>query len=200
MQMPPLSAEAIASLVYLTILIVAVIGYVFFSTSGKQPAGRTVQQALVWVTVFVGVIAGYGLWQDVSRALLPRQSVFDQGASVAIPRARDGHYYLTLQINGAPVSFVVDTGASDIVLSARDAARAGLRAQDLVFNGRASTANGVVQTARVVLDSVTLGDVTERGVPAIVNGGALDTSLLGMSYLERWRSVAIVGDRMVLAR
>jgi aspartyl protease family protein len=200
MPMMPLSAEMIASLVYLTILIVAVIGYVFFSTSGKQPAGRTVQQALIWVTVFVGVIAGYGLWQDVSKALMPRQAVFGEGASVAIPKARDGHYYMTLQINGAPVSFVVDTGASEMVLSARDAVRAGLEPQDLVFSGRASTANGVVQTARVTLEQVTLGEVVERDVPAIVNGGKLDTSLLGMSYLSRWNSVMILGDRMILAR
>lgn len=198
--MTALSPDMIASLIYLTILLVAVSSWVFFSASGRAPAGKMVQQALVWLSVFVAVIAGYGLWQDVNRALMPRQAVFADGASVAIPRDRDGHFYLTLAVNGVPVSFVVDTGATDMVLSPRDAARIGLEPDALTFSGRAVTANGTVATARVTLDTVALGGVEDRQVSAVVNGSALDTSLLGMRYLDRWSSMMIDGDRMVLMR
>ena len=198
--MTALTADMIASLVYLSILLVAVGSWVFMSSAEKPPAGKMIQQALIWLSVFVAVIAGYGLWQDVNRALMPRQAVFSEGASVAIPRDRDGHFYLTLDINNVPVSFVVDTGATDMVLSPRDAARIGLSPDTLIFSGRAFTANGSVATARVTLTSVALDGVVDRDVSAVVNGSALDTSLLGMRYLERWSSMMIDGDRMVLMR
>lgn len=196
-----LSPEMIASLIYLAIVIVAVIAWIFFSsTKSAAPAGPVVQRALIWLAVFVATVASYGLWQDASRAMMPRQAVFAEGTSVAIPRDADGHYYLTLQINDVPVVFVVDTGATDMVLGPRDAARIGLRARDMAFDGHASTANGVVATARVTLARVTLGTTTEQNVPAVVTGAPLHTSLLGLRYLSRWDSVVIGGDRMVLLR
>ena len=200
--MPPisLSPDQVASVIYLVILIIAIIGYGFFSASGKVPFGKVVQASLVWLCVFIGMIAGYALWQDVSQTLLPRQAVFAEGSIVEVPKARDGHFYLTLDVNGSPISFVVDTGATNMVLGPRDAARAGLRADDLVFSGWASTANGTVQTARVSLDSVALGGITEHDLPAVVNGAELDTSLLGMEYLSRWDEVTIGADKMILRR
>ena len=87
-----------------------------------------------------------------------------------------------------------------MVLGPRDAARAGLRADDLVFSGWASTANGTVQTARVILDSVALGGITEHDLPAVVNGAQMDMSLLGMEYLSRWDEVTIGADKMTLRR
>lgn len=200
MALSALTPEIIAALIYLAILVVAVIAYLFFSNSGPAPAGKVVQRSLVWLSVFVAVVAGYGLWQDASRAMLPRQAVFAEGTSVTIPKDRDGHYYLTLHINDVPVVFVVDTGATDMVLGPRDAARIGLRAEDMEFSGRASTANGIVATARVTLERVTLGTTTEENVTAVVTGRPLNMSLLGLRYLSRWDSVVIGGDRMVLLR
>jgi aspartyl protease family protein len=193
-----MTGDIIASLFYFGLLLTALVGYVFFSS--RQRLGKLVQQAVIWVLIFVGVIGAYGLWPDISRNLVPRQTVFDADARVEIPIARDGHYYLTLTINGQPVEFVVDTGASDIVLTARDAARIGFQAADLDFNGSASTANGIVQTARIELDDVRLGGIRDRGLTAVVNGGSLDTSLLGMSYLNLWQDVRLGGNQMVMRR
>ena len=101
-----------------------------------------------------------------------------------VPRAFDGHYYLTLDLNGVPVDFVVDTGATDMVLTRADAARIGLDPDALAYTGVAGTANGQVRTARVRLDEVSLGGILDRNLPASVNEGVMDTSLLGMSYLR----------------
>jgi clan AA aspartic protease (TIGR02281 family) len=81
---------------------------------------------------------------------------------------------------------MIDTGASGIVLSRRDAERVGLDPGSLTYAARAQTANGLVQIAPVRLDTVRLGDFTDTAVPAAVNSGALDGSLLGMSYLDRF--------------
>lgn len=193
-----MSGDTLASLVYLILLITAIGGY--FLLSGRQSIGRSLQQLAIWAMIFVGFIAGYGLWRDVSHTLVPRQTVFNEGARVEVPVSKDGHYYLTLRINDRPVEFVVDTGASDIVLNARDATRIGFRADDLSFNGVASTANGTVRTARVYLNTVALGGVEDTRVQAVVNGGELDKSLLGMRYLNRWGSVQFDSTVMVLTR
>ncbi len=117
-----------------------------------------------------------------------------------MPRAGDGHYYVVLKISGVKVRFVIDTGATDMVLTAQDARRVGIDPASLAYIGQASTANGIVKTARVWLKDVSLGNYTDPSVRADVNGGQMETSLLGMSYLQKFGKIEIAGDKMVLTR
>lgn len=187
-----------ASLVYLVILGGAVM--IWFFAANRNALGKTLQQAAVWGLIFIGVIAAIGLWDDIRSTVTPMQAVSRDGARIALPRARDGHYYLNARVNGAPVSFVVDTGASDIVLSRSDAIRVGLHPDGLNFIGQARTANGVVRTAPVRLDRFEVGGVTDRGVRAVVNEGELNVSLLGMHYLQRFSNMQISDSKLVLER
>ncbi|MFD0858206.1 retropepsin-like aspartic protease family protein [Roseovarius aquimarinus] len=187
-----------AHLVYLIVLGCAVM--MWFFAANRHSLGKTLQQAAVWGAIFIGVIAAIGLWDDVRGTVAPRQSVSTEAGRIELPRAPDGHYYLDAEVNGAPIRFVVDTGASDIVLSREDAAAAGLNPADLNFIGQASTANGIVRTAPVRLDSITVGGLRDEGVRAVVNSGELRESLLGMGYLERFRSMQITGGTLVLER
>jgi aspartyl protease family protein len=84
--------------------------------------------------------------------------------AVEIPRAADGHYYVTLMIDGQPMEFMADTGASGVVLSKADAERLGINLADLVFAGQSQTANGIVRTARVRLADVTLGPFHDESI------------------------------------
>ncbi|MEM8579403.1 MAG: TIGR02281 family clan AA aspartic protease [Pseudomonadota bacterium] len=188
-----MATSDIERLVYLVIL-GGVLG--FFALRNRFSWSQTLQQAAVWVFIFIGATAVVGLWQDISRPFAASVS----GDTVTVPRSPDGHYYLTLEVNAVPVRFVVDTGATDIVLTQTDAARVGLAPEDLRYVGRAGTANGVVETAPVRLDSIALGPIMDTNVPAIVNGGEMFGSLLGMGYLERWGSVAISGGELTLSR
>ena len=79
-----------------------------------------------------------------------------------------------------------------------DAAKAGLDVGNLAFWGTAMTANGPVEIAPVVLDR--LGPFSDRDVRASVNGGEMEQSLLGMSYLGLFDSVQIRNDRLILSR
>ena len=99
-----------------------------------------------------------------------------------------------------PVDFIVDTGASNVVLSQQDAERVGIDTDTLIYGGRASTANGEVRTARVMLQDVRLGELDEGSLRAFVNEGELDSSLLGMSYLRRFGRVEITPNMLVLER
>ncbi|SEK31215.1 aspartyl protease family protein [Roseovarius nanhaiticus] len=187
-----------AHLVYLIVLGCAVM--MWFFAANRDSLGKTLQQAAVWGAIFIGVIAAIGLWDDVRGTVAPRQSVSAEAGRIELPRAPDGHYYLDAEVNGAPIRFVVDTGASDIVLSREDAAAAGLRPENLNFTGQASTANGIVRTAPVRLDTISVEGLSDRGVRAVVNSGELRESLLGMGYLERFRSVQITGGTLILER
>jgi aspartyl protease family protein len=184
-------------LVYLSILGSVLV--LWFVVQGRQSLGRLLQQAAAWGLIFLGAIAVVGLWQDIRQTVRPAQSVISAGR-IELPRAPDGHYYVTAEVNGTPTRFVVDTGASQIVLSRRDAARAGLDTQSLIFTGRARTANGTVRTAPVRLDRLSIGPIEDRNLRAVVNEGEMDGSLLGMDYLRRFSSVEITGERLVLTR
>lgn len=187
----------IPRLIYLGLLLAAVGGW-FFMTA-RRNVSKTLQQAAIWVFIFLGAIAAVGLWEDIRQTVQPRAAVSQDG-TINVPRSADGHYHLTLEVNGAPVRFVVDTGATDIVLTQEDAARAGLDPASLRYIGQASTANGVVQTAPVRLDTIALRPVIDRNVPAVVNGSEMFGSLLGMGYLQRWSDIRITGGELVLSR
>lgn len=187
----------IGRLTYLVLLGAAVIGSFFMMN--KANLGKSLQQLAIWALIFVGAIGAYGLWNDISRDVMPRQSVVSQGV-VEVPRRPDGHFYLTLEVDGTPVNFVVDTGASQVVLSMEDARRVGLNPDDLPFIGTAMTANGEVRTAPTTVDEMVLGDITERDVRVYVNEGAMDMSLLGMTYLRRFDRIEIADDMLILTR
>ncbi len=193
-----MSGDDWGRLAYLLLLLVAVGGY--FVAHARSNLSRTLQQAAVWGLIFLGVIAGVGLWDDIRSTVIPRQSVAADQSQVEVPRAPDGHFYLTLQVQGTPVRFVVDTGASDIVLSPADARRVGLDPSALDFTGMAITANGTVQTAPVRLAEVSLGGIEDRNVRAVVNSVDMAESLLGMTYLDRFGRIEMTRDRLVLTR
>lgn len=183
-----------ARLTYLLLLLAAVGGWVFVEYRGRL--GTALRTALAWAMIFLGVMAGYVLWQDISADVMPRQAVAEGGA-IVLPRAPDGHYYVTLDVGGTPVEFVVDTGATNVVLSREDADRVGIDLGAVAFTGQATTANGTVRTARVTLEDVALGPLRDATLRAYVTDGEMDMSLLGMDYLGRFR-IAIADGEMVL--
>lgn len=185
-------------LIYLVLLGCVVGGYFF--VANRDQLGQMARQAALWVLIFVGVIAGVGLWGDIRDDVMPRQTVFSEQARVEVPRAFDGHYYLTLAVNGVGVPFVVDTGATDIVLTREDAFRVGIDPDALTYTGVAGTANGQVRTARTTVDRMELGPITDRDVAVWVNQGQMDRSLLGMAYLQGFRNIQISDGTLVLER
>ena len=191
-----MSGDSIGQLAYLVLLAVAVGGWLVVEFRGR--AGFALRTALAWGLIFLGVAAGYGLWGDIRSQITPVQAISAAGR-IEVPRAADGHYYLMLTIGGTPVRFMVDTGATNVVLSQRDARRLGIDPAGLLYMGEASTANGLVRTARVKLADVALGPVVDASLTAWVTDGEMPESLLGMDYLGRF-SIEISGERMILTR
>ncbi|MFA5538149.1 MAG: TIGR02281 family clan AA aspartic protease [Gemmobacter sp.] len=193
-----MDGNSFGRLAYLVLLGAALTGW--FVMENRARLGGAVRIAVAWGLIFLGVIAAYGLWSDISTEIAPRQTVMAEGGIVEVPRAPDGHYYLLLTVEGTPVRFMVDTGATNVVLSDRDADRLGIDRSALVFTGQARTANGLIRTARIGLDDVRLDGHSEGRLAAWVGDGPLDVSLLGMDYLSRFARVEIARDRLILTR
>lgn len=188
----------LGNLFYL-VLLTSAIAFWFF-TSNRQGFGKTLQQAVLWALIFLGVIAVIGLWEDISSTVMPQQAIITDKGKIEILRGQDGHFRLTLDVNSVPVTFMVDTGATDIVLSKQDASRVGFNPEDLPYYERAMTANGEVRTAPIRLSKIALGQFEDRGIPASVNEGRMGQSLLGMMYLKRFEKITISGNKMILTR
>ena len=193
-----MTSDNIFQLFYFVILLLAIGGSVVTLYRGQF--GRMVRQFLAWVAICAALVIGYENKHIFEGWLIPAQQSVDPAGNVTLLRDTNGYFRVSAMVNDVPMDFLVDTGASLIVLSQADARRAGIAVDDLRYDGVASTANGEVRFAQVLLDSFAIGDAVERGVTASVNAGVLDTSLLGLSYLNRFSRIVIEEDRMILER
>ena len=110
-----------------------------------------------------------------------------------------GHFLVDADLGQAEVRFLVDTGATMVVLSPSDAKRLGLNPDSLRFSGLFETANGQVRVAPVTLGRVQIGNLVLYDVEAVVNGAPMRVSLLGMSFLKRLQGWQVDGGRLTLA-
>lgn len=182
---------------YLAILLGAI--GVYTLVSYRRALGQMIRHAILWALIFIGVLAGYGLWQDIAPRLAPVQITHGTGV-IEIPKDARGHFVLIADVNGKPIEFLVDTGASVVVLSREDAQKSGISLENLAFTGIANTANGSVKTAAVKIDTINVGGVQDDDVRAYVTSGELFGSLLGMSYLQRFEKIEISRDKLILTR
>lgn len=193
-----LSADEFARLVYLLLLAMVLASYALVASHGR--IGTLVRHTILWALLFTGVAAAWSLWESMTPRMIGMQTADHRALEVG--RSRDGHFHLTLQIRSTPeaapvpVHFILDTGATEMVLTRADAARLGFDLGALAFTGTARTANGTTRTAQVRLAQVQLGQATQTNVRALVNEGDLHVSLLGMTYLSRFSRLEIAGDRL----
>lgn len=118
--------------------------------------------------------------------------------SMTLRAGRNGHFMLDARIDGTPVRFLVDTGASAIILGRQDADRIGLRLRERNFTQRFQTANGIVRAAPVVLRELSIGALSLRNVDAVVNDGPMGTALLGMDFLRQLDGYEVARDKLIL--
>jgi len=187
--------------VYLVVLVAMLVPGLF----GGRRAGAAVmvRHALIWIAIGAGLFALYALKDDLGPLgdrmlgeLLPDRGVASGPRSVSFRTSGDGHHHVAAEIDGTTVRLLVDTGASDVTLTQADARRIGIDTARLVFTHRYMTANGTVRGAPVVLREVKIGPIVVRNVRASVSEGALASSLLGLSYLNRLEGYAVSGGTL----
>jgi aspartyl protease family protein len=173
--------------------------------------GAMVRDAVTWLALGLGLVTIYAYREDlmpiaarVVGELMPGSAMtVEQSAGglteVRIRKRLDGHFTAKVRVNGKPVSMIVDTGATSIVLTPEDAAKAGIDTKALTYKVPVLTANGQAMAARIRLNKVAIGPLDRDKVDALVaQPGALSQSLLGMSFLSRLRSYEFSGDFLTL--
>ena len=176
---------------WLALVGATVVGYARFNPKGA------LRNAAIWVAIFLVLVGLYAFKNDAAfigqrmlGALSPTQGTAHDDGSVTFPAGPDGHYRIQALVNGGRVTFMLDTGATDIVLAPNDARRIGIDPATLEYDQFAETANGTVRGAAIRLDSLSVGPIAMRQIPAAVNGADMSESLLGMEFLNRlhgWR-------------
>lgn len=160
---------------------------------------------LTWSAIFAGLVALYAYRVPLESAgrefvsvLVPGVAI-TSGEKVTVRRAYQGQFVVGAEVNGAPVEFLFDTGASLVVLSAEDARQAGFDPDQLDFRIPVMTAAGITRVAPVRVGEIAVGNIREENVrAAIARPGELDMSLLGMTFLDRLSGYEVRRDRLVL--
>ena len=187
-----------ARFIYLSILAAVILSSVLMTRKGDF--GKLAYQSGVWLLIFIVVIAAVAGWQDKRQAGPVYLIQTQEGRQIIIPKQRDGHFHLKLTINDKVVECLVDTGASEIVLNKNDAQMLGFETETLDYWAHANTANGKIPLAPIRLDTISLGDFKDKNVKAMINKAPMRFSLLGMRYLNKFSSIEIKNNQMILTR
>lgn len=186
---------------------------------GNSGSRQALKEGVLWVVGLAGVfalvyfsdhlLAAYEAGKQQARAFVgmttepvPPQ-VVENGFERSIRLRADagGHFAVRGWINGRPLALMADTGASMVALTYEDAERVGLNPRLLDYSGQVRTANGIAQVAPVTLDSLRIEDIEIKNVRAAVAGrGAMEVSLLGMSFLSKLRRIEVSGQELILVQ
>ena len=181
--------------------------------SGSGVLRRTVRNALVVIAMSLVVAAGLRYRADLLAVVGDGMTMPSPATARRAPTARQapqgsreimvrmgprGHFQVGATVNGVPVGFLVDTGASKVILTLDDARRLGFDPALLDFSERYRTANGAVAGAPVTLRELRIGQLSLFDVAASVTRGPLATSLLGMSFLGRLEGYEVREGRLIL--
>ena len=199
--------EQFARVAYMLALLVLVTGFGYFFYHSRL--GEMIRAVLFWamIALLLALVYSYRFeLETISGRLLsellishPTTVSSRDGITVQVARARGGDFSVQAEVNGAPVTMLVDTGASSVVLTQEAAKAANLPLDLLKYDVPIETASGRARAAAVVLDRIAVGGIVERRVPALISApGDLKTSLLGMTFLNRLRSFEMRGGRLMM--
>lgn len=190
------------------VVALSALAFVFLASFifGQPKVRDIIQGTLFWGGLGLILVLGYTYKHDLVQAgyrvlgaLAPGMAVSQPDGTILIVRDAGGHFVVDGRTNDSRTRFLLDTGASAVVLTFDDAKKAGIRERDLSFSVPVSTANGRTLLAPVRIRSLTIGDHTLRNIRGFVaRDGSLETSLLGMTALDRLRSWRIEGDRLIM--
>lgn len=144
------------------------------------------------------VAAGSGTERTAKGRADPSEQPPVLGSSLRLPMAADGHFWAEARINGTPVRFLIDSGATVTALSEDVARQAGIAPDTSLAPVEMQTANGVVTAQRASIRSLTLGPISTDDLDVIVSDRLNGINVLGMNFLSRLKSWRVEKNEMLL--
>jgi aspartyl protease family protein len=170
----------------------------------RMPINQWLKMLLAWVAIFAVAFVLF-LFRDEGRAILARANVElagdtgkTVGSTLRITKRDDGHFWVRANVNGKPIRFLIDSGATVTTLTPQSAASAGVEPQG-AFPVLVETANGTVEARRAQIETLAIGPITQRNAAAQIGGADMgETNLLGMTFLSSLRSWRVEGNILIL--
>lgn len=166
---------------------------------------KNFKHAILWVVIFIFSFIIYTyqhsitqIFEDVAATIAPEKYYINKDRKIIIKANINDQFIIKAKLNDSEVSFLVDTGATNISLTYSDALNIGIHPETLKYNIPVSTANGITYQARTTIKNLTLGGIVMTDVPALVAENGLDQSLLGVSFLKELKFYQFEKDKLTL--
>ena len=188
------------------VFLLALLAFLMLGMGGS--VGKMIKHLSIWAALLLLLILAYSFRSDFGNAytrvrgeLFPSHPQVVGDGVVTLRRDIDGHFSTRALVNGVPGTFLIDTGASSVVLPYRTAERLGYNPADLAFTITVGTANGNAVAAPILINEMEIEGIIMRRVKAmVVEEGKLSQPLLGMSFLNRLTEFNISGNTLTLTR
>ncbi|WP_320041833.1 TIGR02281 family clan AA aspartic protease [uncultured Desulfobacter sp.] len=182
--------------------------FVILIVSSGLASGK-IRQNLKYLAIWAGIIlimmTGYSYRHEMAAIkdkiiaeIIPAKGFRNTPDSISFPVSSDGHFYIRAEVNGIPVTFLADTGASHIVLSPHDAEKLGIKKDNLQFDRFYETANGTVRGSSIRITDFKAGIIHLKEIGASVNEAEMRNSLLGMTFFRRMKGYEVKNDVLTL--
>jgi len=166
---------------------------------------QTVRNVLIWVAVGGVLIIGFSFQHELTDLglrlrsnLVPGYPVQTGDHELTLSEGDGGHFTVYGTIDGMRIRFLIDTGATDIVLAPADAQRLGIDLDRLTFDRPFGSANGIGYGAKAVVANLAVGPIQFSNVEVSINKNGMGASLLGMAFLKRLKSYSVSGGKLIL--
>jgi aspartyl protease family protein len=194
--------EKMQSLQIIVLLIVVIASFLYRKKYNKNENFKNI---IIWLMIVSLILILYSfknegkeVFNRVYYELSPSVPKIED-RQIIITKSNDGHFYMNTQIRESNIRFMIDTGASAIVLSQNDATKIGIDILNLSYTARFNTANGVIRAAPIVIRELIISDdIFFRDLNAYVSEGNDNTSLLGMTFLSNFNNYSFEKDKLYL--
>ncbi|MDP4872051.1 MAG: TIGR02281 family clan AA aspartic protease [Sphingorhabdus sp.] len=171
----------------------------------RLPLGYVAKAAFAWIAIFAALFAIFSfrfefkaVWERVRADISGTAGQSVSGEEITIRRQDDGHYWLQVDVNGKPVRFMIDSGATITAVNGNTARETGIEVDADGYPVFLSTANGRVTAQRVIIQSLKIGthEIGQHNV--VVSESFGDTNVLGMNFLDSMQSWKVEANVMTL--
>lgn len=167
--------------------------------------GEIVRSVLSWIAIFAIFIVMFsyqheivGVWNKVTGELTGANDQQVVGGTLKIRQSPDGHYWADAEVNGTPVRFLIDSGATTTAINLKTAQAANVDVNEGGFPTYLNTANGTVEAQRGTIKSLRVGPMMALDLPVVVAEAFGDSNVLGMNFLSEMKSWRVEQGEMIL--